>query len=419
MRACLVVAALAAACGAAPLSGGPSGHLVGAMPETLAVDDPITTEPRAARVRVWVAPEVRAEARWREHLVEELDTAGQVLTPLLGIRLELDDVREWAPGIGVDVGAGIIDLQRRDPGDDVAWVIGVVAPPTTTATTMVDLVAAEPLTRHVVIRGYPADAEAAELAARHPGLDVDQERELLAARRRHKQAVALLHGLGRTLAAIDVRAPQRIEHARYDLAQVGFASRNRELMQLAIRDRLAGVDADRAGLAAALLADIEAKPFGGWDEGDRDERVRLLRGVVAAAAATATAEAVPAAAVAQYERARRWRRAAPATRPRPSWRRSSPPTRRAPRCACSPASSRSPRRGPPRSRPSRARARWRWRRPIRRCTCSAPRRGPPPATSRAPTPRSPWPPTSSRSARRRRRRARGSSCSRSIATSAR
>jgi len=297
----VLIGLLLGACGPGLRPVGAAGGS-GASPASLVVDPPVPGEPRSVRVRVWAAPEVRAEDGWRERLTDELDTAGQVMTPLLGVRLDVVEVRDWPLAASAQPGDGLADLNGRDPGDDVGWVIGVTAPARTALTAMVELVAAEPLTRHVVIRGYAASAEAEALTARWSGRGGTEETELLGEHRRHKQGVLLLHGLARTLAAIDEREPSRLQHPRYDSRQGSVSPRNRALMQEVVAARLG--DGDVPELAATLLASIEEDPWAGWLENDLEARLRLLRSVVTAARADDLAEAVPAAAVAQYERAR-------------------------------------------------------------------------------------------------------------------
>jgi tetratricopeptide (TPR) repeat protein len=275
------------------------------LPATLRVEDPSPiTDVRVVKVRVWVAPAAQLEDRWREHLIEELDQLAQLVEPLLALRLEFAAPQDWPIGAlaASDVGSGMADLRQRDPGDAATpWVIGVVAPGGAPSRTMVDLVAAEPFSPHVVLRAYAAGPEAAALEPQLPRLSAGQRADVLGAHRRHKQAVVLLYALARTLGAIDEREPTRTQHPTYSPTQVGPSARNVALMRLTLEARLAGTDP--TDLARDLLAAIDDQPWGGWLDGDRDARALLLRGVLDARLAEAVVGAVPAPALAQYQRA--------------------------------------------------------------------------------------------------------------------
>ena len=78
-----------------------------------------------------------------------------------------------------------------------------------------------------------------------PDLKEAERTEVLAAHRRHKQTVMLLHWLAMTLGAIDETDPTWILHPRTRRSKSTFSDRNRELMSLAIDARLA--EDDRPG----------------------------------------------------------------------------------------------------------------------------------------------------------------------------
>ena len=275
------------------------------LPATLQVDDPATSDNvRVVKVRVWVAPAAQIEERWREHLIEELDGVAQLIEPMLALRLEFDAAEAWPIGAlaASDVGSGLGDLRARDQPDPThPWIIGVVAPSARTTTSLVDLVAVEPFSPHIVMRSYAAEAEMATLAARLPAMSDAARAKVFAAHRRHKQAVLLMYGLARTLGAIDEREPTRTQHPSYDARQVGPSARNVALMRLTLEARLA--NEDQVELARALLAAIEVPAWGGWLDGDRDARTRLLRAVLDARLAESVIGAVPGAALAQFQRA--------------------------------------------------------------------------------------------------------------------
>src|SRR5580693_3927389 len=96
-RASLFVWIIAAACGGAtphdpqPLPVDLSKHL----PATLEAEHAKTGDPRTIHVRVWADAAVRALPHWKEDITEQIDYASQLLTPLLGAKLVVDDVKDW------------------------------------------------------------------------------------------------------------------------------------------------------------------------------------------------------------------------------------------------------------------------------------------------------------------------------------
>ena len=51
---------------------------------------------RVAKVRIWADEDYRGQSpRWRRRINEELDYANQLLTPMLGLRLEVAEVKSW------------------------------------------------------------------------------------------------------------------------------------------------------------------------------------------------------------------------------------------------------------------------------------------------------------------------------------
>ena len=291
------------ACGAC---GGPAANtphevdLSRYLPATLEATHPKQGDPRPVAVRVWVDQGIRALPHWKDDITDQIDYAGQLLTPLLGIRLQVKDWKDW-DRTG-DPSAALADLAKADDGKDVTWVIGYVTPPDVAHTAMSELGDAKLLGRYVIVRGWPEKAEQDKLAARLPDLPPARHAEVIAAYRRHEQAVVLLHMLGVTLGAIGESDPSWIGNPAYSPKQSTFSDRDRELMQIAIDARLGGgKDSD---IAHDLLENIEGEDWGGWIAGDKDDVVKLLRNVVDAAKLGKTAADVPVAAYNQFDRIR-------------------------------------------------------------------------------------------------------------------
>jgi tetratricopeptide (TPR) repeat protein len=262
---------------------------------------------KVARIRVLADADYRAaDPHWKQHVTDDVDYANQLLIPLLGVRLTITEVRAWphhAPHAPLRVTLG--ELARADPGDGVHWVLGLTAPPDHVTTDEHELGTSALFGRYLVVRGYAAAAEEAAVLRAFPDLPRRSRRDVLDARRRHKETVVLVHALAHTLGAIHETDPSWIVHAEYDPSQSTVSDRNRELMQIAIADRLK-IKELRAPLATAraVLAAIEKADWGGWVGAEHDDEVSALRAIIDAARAGETAADVPAAAYDQYARAR-------------------------------------------------------------------------------------------------------------------
>lgn len=296
--AALVLACALGACGGPALQARAAAALDRHLPAPLEAPRPRDGEPRAVTLRVYADAAVRAQPRWREEITDQIDYAGQLLTPLLGIRVQVDRVVEWERSGGAS--AALTELAALDPGADVTWVVGYIGPGERASRALSELALAEPLGRHAVVRAWATAAETAALAAPLAELPAEPRAEVIAAHRRHKQTVVLLRALATTLGAIAEADPAWLQHPTYSPKMAGFSERNRELMALAIADRLGGGTAETA--ARKLLAAIERTSWGGFVAADQEQLAGRLRAVLDAARAGKAAAAVPPAAYAQYAR---------------------------------------------------------------------------------------------------------------------
>jgi predicted Zn-dependent protease len=270
------------------------------LPATLEAAHAKEGDARVVHVRVWADAAIRALPHWKEDIGDQLDYAGQLLTPLLGIKLTVDAVKDWDRTGTPAVQDALRELAVVDPGDGVTWVIGYMAPNDAPSKAMIELGGARPLGHQVVVRGWAEKPETTKMAGLLPDLTEAERGEVIGAHRRHKQTVVLLHMLAATLGAIAETDAAWIQAASYAPKQATFSDRNRELMTLAIDDRLAGGTDQTTG--KKLLDAIEKAEWGGWVASDHDAVVLALRGVADQAKAGKTAADVPAAAYEQYSR---------------------------------------------------------------------------------------------------------------------
>lgn len=296
----------AVACALAVLTGSCSGpqlkehvaELSKNLPATLEAERPKEGDPRTVTIRVYADAAVRALPKWKEELAEQVDYASQLLTPLVGVKLQLEKSIDWART--GDPSAALAQLRELDKGDGVTWVLGVIAANDTATKVMSELGAGEPLGHHIILRAWAEKPEIAALAATLPDLKDAERGELINAHRRHKQTVVLVHELAATLGAIAETDPQWLQNPTYSAKQVGFSERNRELLQLAIDERV--TDGANEAIAKKLLEAIEKSEWGGWVGADKEQVVNRLRNVIDAKRAGKTATDIPAAAYDQITR---------------------------------------------------------------------------------------------------------------------
>src|SRR5689334_8744383 len=96
--AALIVIACATACGGPQIQSRSVGgaDMAKFLPAAFEAEKPREGDPRAVKVRVWTDPGVRALPRWKDDINEQIDYANQLLTPLLGARLQVEAWKEWA-----------------------------------------------------------------------------------------------------------------------------------------------------------------------------------------------------------------------------------------------------------------------------------------------------------------------------------
>jgi predicted Zn-dependent protease len=290
---CLLVA-----CGGGQIQERKAADVSKLSPATLEATKPRDGEPRDAKVRIWVDAGVRALPNWKEEITDQIDYAGQLLVPMLGVRLKVEGFKEWTRT--GDPHTALKELAAVDDGKDVVWVIGYVTAGDVASKAMSELGDAQLLGKHIVVRGWAEKPETEALAEKLPDLKQAERVEVLAAHKRHKQTVVLLHFLARTLGAVEENDPAWIGNPTYSPKQASFADRTRDLMQAAIDHRLA--DDAQPAIAKDLLEKIAKEEWGGWNAGDKDEVTKQLTAMVNASRAGEAAPDVPMAALEQFER---------------------------------------------------------------------------------------------------------------------
>jgi predicted Zn-dependent protease len=308
--AALIAVQVAVGAGCAGSSQGGGHHrnldLGKAMPAELEPGTHHEGDVKVARVRVLADADFRARTpAWKHRITDEIDYANALLTPMMGVRLEITELRDWdhnAPD--APLRETLAALATDAPGDDVHWTIGLTTPSTTPTTAFDELGITEAFGRYLVIRGDDDAAARDAFAKQFPDVPIKDAGDVLDARRRHRQTCVLLHQLGHSLGAIHETDPSWILHATYEPQQSTFSDRNRELMQLALDERLKIKELrSPPALAAQMLAAIEKAEWGGWIAAEKDDEVNMLRAIVDAAKKGETAPDVPAAIYDQFQHA--------------------------------------------------------------------------------------------------------------------
>lgn len=296
MRCILALIACAIACGPKVVNERPVADMTRHLPAQLEASRPKDGEPKTLHVRVWVDAGVRAQPKWREEIIDQADYASQLLTPLLGVKIAIDKINDWTRD--GEPAAALKALADKDKGDGVTWVIGYIAPNDTATKVMSELGSAEPLSKYVIVRGW-SEADTKALSASLPDLK-EARAEVIAAHRRHKQTVILLHMLAASLGGIEEQDPTWIQNPTYKSKQIGFSDRTRELLQITVDERLA--DQNDLTIAKKLLEAIEKSEFGGWLAPSKEEVTKRLRIAIDASKGSRTAKAIPPAAYDQFTR---------------------------------------------------------------------------------------------------------------------
>ncbi|HTL34347.1 MAG TPA: hypothetical protein VL326_14570 [Kofleriaceae bacterium] len=290
------------ACGGQQIQTRNAADLSKLGPATLEATQPKEGEPRTAKIRIWVDGGVRAMPGYKDKITEQIDYAGQLLTPLLGVQLKVEGFKDWDrldPGVS-DPTTALEDLKKADPGKDVAWVVGYMTPNTVASGAMVALGAGDLLGHYVVIRAWADKPESEVLSDKVSGLTPAEKNEVLAAHERHKQTVVLVHWLAKTLGVIDEADEAWIGNPAYSPKQTSFSDRGRELLQLSMDARIS--EAADKDVAHDLLEKIDKENWGGWIASSKDDETVKLRAIVTAGKQGEAALDVPVAAVEQFDR---------------------------------------------------------------------------------------------------------------------
>jgi len=236
------------------------------------------------RVRLYASQEYRAQrASWQSRVTKMVDSAGEVLGPAFGMRLEVVDARTWNADCDPEsLEECLEELALYDPGDDVDWVVGLISSVPRFTASFDELGMASLPGRHFVLRDLYAAAEREAINASFPHMATAKRDEIFKQRQKHKRLVVFLHEWAHTMGALHTRREDTILYPAYNPEAAGFSDANLGLIDAALRDRFP-FDPSYPSLRE-YLASAKSEL---WFSGEREDLMARLGGASAPQNSTA------------------------------------------------------------------------------------------------------------------------------------
>jgi tetratricopeptide (TPR) repeat protein len=247
-----------------------------AAPSLLQVIDRRHRQIRTVRLRVYADPEYRASGtRWQERARGMVDDINQLTGPTYGVLFEIESLRRWdGPGRGASAGQALAALETLDPGSDVDWVVGFIAPLPLLTSSVHEIGMARELGQHFVLRAM-ADLEEAR-ALDNLRLGNAEKEKLYSVRKWHKEISVFLHEWGHTLGGVHSREEWNIMNPTYSHLVAAFSGEEMAAIDRGLACRL-GQPAVPASRCQPLLEYLQRTRSREWFTQDQESTVRLLR----------------------------------------------------------------------------------------------------------------------------------------------
>lgn len=191
------------------------------------------------RIRVYASLDYQAQrSGWKTQVKKMLESADDVLGPAFALRLEVADTQVWNPECDpADLIACLAELEQYDQGEDVDWVVGLIAAVPHFTTSFEELGMARTPGRHFVLRDLYDPGEREAINAMFPAMSASKRTEIYKERQKHKRLVILLHEWGHTMGALHIRRDQMILFPNYDPEMAMFSDENLRLIDASLKDR--------------------------------------------------------------------------------------------------------------------------------------------------------------------------------------
>lgn len=241
------------------------------------------------RIRLYASQDYRAQrASWQSRVTKMVDSAGEVLGPAFGVRLEVVDAQIWNAECDPEsLGECLRELASYDPGDDVDWVVGLVSSVPRFTSSFDELGMASLPGRHFVLRDLYAAGEREAINASFPHMTASKRNEIFKERQKHKRLVVFLHEWAHTMGALHTRREDTIVYPKYNDDVAGFSDENLGLIDASLADRFP-FDPSYTSLKEYLAATKSE----GWFTGEREALLAALGGASAQPASSRTPASV-------------------------------------------------------------------------------------------------------------------------------
>jgi hypothetical protein len=214
------------------------------LPASLPTADDGEAE-QVVRVRVYAGADFRARVvGWQKELDLVVASSSALLQRASGARLEVVETIDWKRS-GGKLSKTLQSLSSLDRGVDVDLVIGLIDAPAEVENEYAQLIAAEVLGRHLVVRSFNRQAESAALDPSAATLDEATKDELLD-RRRHKQSLLLAQGIAKLYGAADAGV--------YSTTETALDARAAAILRVTMAAHLKKVESKAEGSAVWVKA---------------------------------------------------------------------------------------------------------------------------------------------------------------------
>ena len=237
------------------------------------------TEPVTVRLRIYASRDYRTQTiNWQARFRQLIARVNKSTETWPGVRFEITDVRQWETDTQDQTLKDLLaDLEAKDAGSDVDWVVGLAAAIPRVPESIHFLGMARVLNRHFVMRSLHDLAEYDLVRNAFDLLNPGEREQLLLERKRHKEQAVFLHEWGHTLGAIHALHPDAIMNPVYHSDASRFVEGNAQVIEWALRRRRAmGLDW-RTGARAELHKLLTSIREDSWEPVELEETLRFAR----------------------------------------------------------------------------------------------------------------------------------------------